>query len=133
MGLSWITALEMFTNPGDLEIAIGRANEGEKFSLNICRGPGHHYKPMITSTPYFDTVEEAIKEVKRILGDTHKALMKDFEERGSFPAQYLKPDGQGIDPEKVLNPELIERILAELREHQVASTHKMLAAKSAKG
>jgi hypothetical protein len=128
MGLSWITALEMFTNPGDLEITVGRAEEGEKFALSITRGPGHNFKPMITSAPVFDTAEDAVKEVKRILGDTHKALMRDFEERGSFPAQYLKPEGKELDPAKVLNPELIERILAELREHKVASTYKMLAA-----
>jgi hypothetical protein len=132
MGLSWVTGLEMFTNPGDLEITVKRAEENGQFALSITRGLGHNYKPMITSTPYFATAEEAIKEVRRILGDTHKALMRDFEERGSFPAQYLKPDSCELDPAKVLNPELIERILIELRLRGVAKTRDMLAVKSAK-
>ncbi len=127
MGVSMITALEIFTNPGDLEITIGQEKEGARFAIGIFRGPGHNFKPMLTSQPFAEKFEDAIEAVKGTLESIHDALSKDFADRKSFPSQYLNPGGQEIDQTKVLNPDLIHRILDELRQHRVASTYTMLA------
>jgi len=127
MGISMITALEIFTNPGDLEIIIGQEKEEAKFTIGIFRGPGHNFKPMLTSQPFAETQEDAVEAIKGTLESIREALTKDFADRKSLPSQYLNPDGLEIDLSKVLNPELIARILEELRQHRVASTYKMLA------
>ncbi len=122
-----ITALEIFTNPSDLEITIEQEKEGAKFAVGIFRGPGHNFKPMLTSQPFAEKLEDAVETIKRTLESIHEALTKDFADRKSLPSQYLNPDGLEIDQSKVLNPKLIARILNELRQHRVASTYKMLA------
>lgn len=127
MGLSLITALEIFTNPDDLEIKIGQEREGEKFSIGIFRGPGHNYKPMLNSGAFAKTLEEAVEAVKEILETVCKAITKDFADRKSIPSQYLNPGGLEIDQSKVLNPDLVSRILDELRKKRSASTCDMLA------
>ena len=120
-----LTALEIFTNPSDLEITIGQSKPGEKFAIGIFRGPGHNFKPMLTSQPFAEKWEDAIEAVKGILELIHETITKDFTEKGSVPSQYLNPEGSEIDQSKILNPGLIAKILNELRQHQVASTYKM--------
>lgn len=127
MRISMITALEIFTNPADLEITIGQKEEGVEFAIGIFRGPGHNFKPMLTSQPFAKTQEDALEAIKGILESIHEAMTKDFADRKSLPSQYLNPDGLEIDQSKVLNSELITRILDELRRHGVASTYKRLA------
>ena len=122
-----LTALEIFTNPGDLEITIRQEKDGAKFAIGIFRGPGHNFKPMLNSQPFAETQEDAIEAIKGVLEPIREAMTKDFADRKSLPSQYLNPDGQEIDQTKVLNLDLISRILDELRQHRVASTYKMLA------
>lgn len=126
MGLSMITALEIFTNPGDLEITIGQEKEGAKFAIGIFRGPGHNYKPMLTSQPFTEIREDAIKAVEGVLQTVHEAITKQFKNSGSLASRFLNPDGQEIDQSKILNQDLIGRILEELRMHGKASTYEML-------
>ena len=83
MGLSMITALEIFTNPGDLEITIGQEKEGAKFAFGIFRGPGHNYKPMLTSQPFTEIREDAIKAVEGVLQTVHEAITKQFKNSGA--------------------------------------------------
>jgi hypothetical protein len=127
MGISKITALEIFTNPGDLEICIEQEKEGAKFSIGIFRGPGHNFKPMLTSQPFAEKLEDAVGAVKGTLESIHEILTKDLADRKSFSSLYLNPSGLEIDQSKILNQDLIARILDELRQHRVASTYKMLA------
>lgn len=127
MGISMITALEIFTNPSDLEIIIGQAKEGGKFAVGILRGPGHNFKPMLTSEPFAEKFDDAVEAIKGILESVREAMTKEFMDQKSLPSQYLNPNGLEIDQSKVLNPDLINRILDELRQHKVASTYKMPA------
>lgn len=127
MGISMITALEIFTNPGDLKIAIGQEEEGSKFAIGIFRGPGHNFKPMLTSQPFAEKLEDAVEAIKEILESIREDLTNDFANVKSLLSQCLNPDGLGIDQSKVLNPDLIARILEELRQHKVARTYKTLA------
>jgi len=124
MGLSRLTSLEIFTNPSDLEIIIG-SNEG-KYGFAITRGPGHNHKVMVDSNGFADTMDDVIRVVKETLESIHESLTKDFANRNSPPSQYFNPDGLEIDQAKVLNLDLIGRIIEELRLHRIASTYKML-------
>jgi len=124
MELSMFTSLEIFTNPGDLEIII-RSNGG-KYGFAITRGPGHNHKVLIDSNGFADTMDGVIKMVKETLESIHESLTKDCANRKSLPSQYLNPDGLEIDQVKVLNLDLIGRIIDELHKHRIASTYKML-------
>jgi hypothetical protein len=125
MGIGMFTALEIFTNPGDLEITIGQEKVGAKFAIGIFRGPGHNFRPILTSQPFAEKLEDAVEAIRGTLESIREALTKDFADRKSLPSQYLNPDRQEIDPSKVLNQDLIRRILEELRAHGKASTCKM--------
>lgn len=127
MGITRSTALEIYTNPGDLEITVGQEEESGKFAIGIYRGPGHNFKLMISSVPFAESLEDAIEVIrKEVLELSMHAIEKDLEDPESFISQYLNPDGAEIDQSKVLNPGLISRILDELRQHRIASTYKML-------
>jgi len=125
MGLSRLTALEIYTNPKDLEFKIGQERPGALFAIAINRGPGHSFKPMLSSRPFFETAEAAAVAIGETLVAIHQRVTKDLEDQGSEISQNLNPDHVKIDPAEVLNLELIARILEELRQHQVASTYKM--------
>jgi hypothetical protein len=127
MGISRMTALEIFTNPSDLEITIGQEEGVGKFAIGIFRGPGHNFKPMLTSQPFGESLEDTIKTVEETLQTVHEAMTREFENKGSFVSRYLNPNGQEIDQSKVLNQDLIKWVLKELRQHQKASTYKRLA------
>ena len=126
MGISTITALEIFTNPRDLEITIGQDKNSGKFAIGIFRGPGHNFKPILTSQAFAEKLEDAIEATKETLESVRQAMIKNLADPRSLLSQQLNPDGQEIDQSKVLNPDLINQILDELRQRQVASTHKML-------
>ena len=127
MGLTMITALEIFTNPGDLEIGIGQEKNGaRRYCFGIYRGPGHNCKALLTSEPFAETKEIVIVEVGKILGIIHDVAMKELKNPESLISQFLNPDGQEVEPSRVLNSDLISRILEELRAKGCASTCEML-------
>lgn len=123
MRISMLTALEIFTNPNDLEIVIG--TDGGKYGFAITRGPGHHYKVILDTSGFAETRAATVEVIKITLDSIRETLTRDLSDQGSVPSQYLNPDGQEIDQSKVLNPDLIGRILDELRQHQTASTYRM--------
>lgn len=127
MKLSMLTVLEIFTNPDDLEITVEQEKKSAKFSIGIFRGPRHNFKPMLTSRPFTESQEDAIKSIKKIFQTVYNVAIKEFEDKESFAFQYFKHDNQKIDQSKVLNQDMITRILDELRQHRVVSTHKMFA------
>ena len=127
MGMSMITAMEIFTNPHDLEIIIGQEKSGGKFAIGIFRGPGHSYRPLVTSHMCAETVKDAVETVQGILEMIEQVMAKEVLNRDSVAFQYLNPEGQEIDQSKVLNPDLIGSIVRELEQHQKASTYKMFA------
>lgn len=125
-----ITALEICTNPLDLHITITQEKPEAKFAIGIYRGPGHNFKPMITSTPFARTAEEALNSIQNVLETAKEAMMKEFADRKSIPSRYLNPATQEIDPSRVLTSELITQILDELRKNLVANTYTMFASAS---
>ena len=120
-----ITALEIFSNPRDLEIFVGKDRDSGKFAVCIFRGPGHDFKPLITSKPFAETLESVITKTEEILEIILQISTDEFCNKESLIARILNPDGQDTDQFDVLDHDLIVRIIEELRQHQVASTYKM--------
>ncbi len=127
MGFSMITALEIFTNPGDLEIVITQDEESAKFAVGIFRGPGHNFKPIITSPPFVEKLEDAVEVIRKTLESICENMTKEFADSESMLSQWVNTGRLQIDKSKVLSSDLIGRILEELRQGRVASTCKMLA------
>ena len=121
-----ITALEIFSNPGDLEFAVAQDKEVDgKWAIGICRGPGHNYKILITSEPFAETLDAALDSVKETLDSIYEAVTAELGDPTSLATGILNPDSREIHPSNTLNPELIARIMVELREKQQASTCTM--------
>ena len=123
-GISKSTALEIFTNPRDLEIRIEQKSGG-KYAVAISRGPSHNFKIMLSSQPFTEKLEGAVEVVKEILESIRSTITKELVDTKSVLSQHLNPDGKAISQSKVLNLDLINRIVSELRQHQIASTYKM--------
>lgn len=124
-GISLLTALEIVTNPMDLKIVVNKDEGTGKYEIEIMRGPGHNFKLLISSDPFANNPEDASKEVKRILEALLQHVIKQLENPTSLVSCSLKPNGQAIDEKKILNSDLINRIVDELRHHRIASTYMM--------
>lgn len=129
-GLSRLTALEIFSNPRDLEITIGQEDGRGKFTFAIFRGPGHNFKLMLSSQPFAETQDEIVSEIGRILQFVCEFCTKELMDKGGFIHELLNPEGQEFDQSQILNQGQIDRILEELRQHKKASTHEMFVAAS---
>ena len=128
MGISMSTSLEVFTNPSDLEISIGQEKSGGKYAIFISRGPGHDFKILLSSQPFAESMEAAVKAVGEILESIRQAATNTLGDKENPISQILNSGGQEIDQSKALNPDLIQRILEELRKHKRAGTYEMLVA-----
>lgn len=62
-GISMMTALEIVTNPKDLQILLTQDKVNGKYAIVIYRGPGHNFKLLISSIPYFEKIDSALDEV----------------------------------------------------------------------
>jgi len=132
MGITRLTALEIFTNPNDLRLSVVREEgkgESGKYAILITRGPGHSFKLLLSSQPFAATVDEAARDIGEILEFIRQNATKDLERPDDGLAQFLNPGGQPVDQSRVLNEELIDRILIELRAHRFADTCQMAAAR----
>lgn len=125
-GITLITALEIFTNPKDLQISIGKKGNS-KYMFVVSRGPDHNFKPLISTTPFAETVDIAVEEIKKLLEMIQLASLKQMKDRDSFLTQVLNPNGTDLDMSKLLNTDLINYIINELKQRQVANTYETLA------
>ena len=125
MGVSLLTALEIFTNPYDLHIQIGEDKESGKYAICISRGPGHKFKPILTSTPFAETFEDEVKTVGETLEAIRQAAEREFMNTDSFVCRMFNSEGKDIDLSKVLNVGLIAKITGELQNDRVAKTYKI--------
>lgn len=123
--MTLLTALEIFTNPLDLMIVVGKEKESGKFGLGIYRGPGHNYKPMITSVPFAETLEKVVEEVKKLLEVSISASKNDLESPRSPIANILNPSLASTDQMHGLDQIMIDEILWELQQNQKAYTWEM--------
>ncbi len=124
MGLSMLTALELFTNPYDLEVTI--AQQGGKYAFVIARGPGRERgKLMLSTSPVFASAEEAVSEVKQVLEIARQAIEKEFKNGRSFASAILNPKKKDLDPLRILSSSLIEQIGKKLLAENTVSTREM--------
>jgi len=121
---SRLEAYEIFTNPYDLEIIIGKIKGNDKYAFAISRGPGHNFKLLIDSEPFAETSEEAVKVVKEFLDSIQQFVTKEANDPKSLISTFLNPDNEEIDESKILTPDLINKIAEDLQKKQVASTYK---------
>jgi hypothetical protein len=119
----------MFTNPEDLEISIGEDKESGKFSIGIFRGPRRNYRPLLTSEPFAETLEEAVETAAKILEIVRNVGTEVLEDSTSIIAGIVNPSGEAIDQSEGFNEALIRNILSELRAHRTARTCDILAPK----
>ncbi len=129
MGISKITALEIYSNPMDLEIVVGKRGNADKYAIGISRGPGHNYKALLTSEPFANDVEAAIEAVRNTLQRISEAVSQELQDPSSFAAKILNSDAQAIDQSNVLNPDRISQILDELKKNQRADTATLFLVK----
>ena len=127
-GISRLTAHEIFSNPFDLEFTLWEDEAGGgKFGFAVFRGEEQQYKPLVSTTPFAADPEAALAALKGLLEPVRTVCEKELENSGSMLSQFVNPNSRPLRELEVLNPDLIERILAELREHRSASTCDMRA------
>ena len=124
-GISRLEALEIFSNPTDLEIIITEDKKSKKYGIAFCRGPGHNFKLMLSADPYTEEFKDVINAARTILEGIYQAMTEELKNPESLIVQFLNPENNQLDESKSLNPELIDRIIKELKEHRIASTYKM--------
>ncbi len=127
MGISMITALEIFSNPKDIEIQVVKDERSGKYAIVFTRGPGHNFKLMLDSPPVFEKLEVAIGAIKETLEFVQEHGNKELSDKNSLFAKISNPEGQEVDQSRVLNSDTIARIIEELKKNMVASTYKMFA------
>ena len=120
--MTMLEALEIFSNPMDLHIFITLGKNSDKYSIGIFRGPGHDFKPMITSNPFTKKPECAINIVREILEMALNVCTKRLEDPKDVLSKIVNPGGEKFDQSKVLTTKLIERILKDLEKRKVANT-----------
>ena len=119
-----MTALEIFSNPYDLQILTYQPSEASKnWAFSITRGPGHEGKPLLSAQPIFATHEEAVKAIKGVLGSIRQFAEKELGNPASATSLFLNPERAELDQTKVLTEELIARILTDIKEKNAASTY----------
>ncbi|MBP9762365.1 hypothetical protein KBD34_01990 [Patescibacteria group bacterium] len=98
MGLSLITALEIFTNPDDLYFAVIKDPESGKYGLVIARGPGHDYKPLFDVSCNYETREGVLEMLRTGLSGTREGVIKELGSSSSLVAAIFKPPaGQPLE------------------------------------
>jgi hypothetical protein len=77
MGLSFLAALEIANHhPDDIRVeSIGPEKNG-KFAGWITRGPGHNFKPIVFTQAVYDTAEEALAKMDRIVDSCKEYVSK---------------------------------------------------------
>jgi hypothetical protein len=120
-----VTALEIIGNPKDLDFVVSRDETSGKFSIGVFRGPGHCGKPLITSErPFADTLETGADSMRGILIGIYEVVQNYFENPHNELSGSLNHDGKPLSDRDVLNPELIEKIVNELKLSGTVSTYK---------
>jgi hypothetical protein len=120
MGITLLTAMEIYTNPADLMVSINEHQGKHGFLLG--RGPGHYGKIMVECTPYFGTRQETIEYVKDLLTTLCSKVSEDLTKPDSLAAQLINPENKPIEELAGLSPSFIEKIVADLAAGKIAKT-----------
>jgi hypothetical protein len=121
-GVTRATALEIFTQPNDLEFSIGQ--KGGRWGIIITRGPGHRFKWLLSTKPVFESPKAATNVVHDVLESICQWATKELCDPATLAAQIINPEDQSLETAGVLTLEDREWIIRELEQHRVASTYK---------
>lgn len=130
MGLKIISALEIYTQPDDLQINVVNLTTGG-WGFLIARGPGHRFKPIVSciETP-LDTKKEAADMCMQLIEDICTTC-KDFISKPDhfFHCLIIKNNDGSVAPEEewnVLKQRHLDWIKSQLlSETGVANTWEM--------
>ncbi len=96
MGLSLMTALEIFTHPNDLYLGVFQPEDSEKWGIIIGRGKGHNYKPLLSNgidrNPIFDDRDAAVEDLIKVLSDIIESCGQELENPEKLHSQIVNPD-----------------------------------------
>jgi hypothetical protein len=107
MNLSRMTALEIYSNPADIEFLIAQS-EG-KHAIMVTRGPGHRFKPLLSTEAVFESRATAVTIIRSVLDVALKEGKSAFD-----------------DALEMLDQETIDHIIQDLQEQGSCSTHLFL-------
>ena len=126
-GITMSTMLEINGNPEDLYIEIGKTTINGTYAFTISRGPGHSFKPLISTTPVFKTSDDAVKEISDLLHMVHTKAITQLAKKNDLLTSIVNPNDAPVDISKTLNSERIKKILDDLRLHHFSATYKVAA------
>lgn len=104
---TFLTLLEIYSNPNDLQFQIPRKDD--KSAIMISRGPGHNFKLLLSSEYVFNSLNDAVNTIKTIL-DT---VIKECSD--GFVCSKIN--------DRVLTEKDVQRILSELKEGRISVTY----------
>lgn len=133
MGLNLLTAMEVANQYHDLYISVGKSDSTGKFAFLISRGPGHNFKPLLSTNAAFENAGEAIVAVGNILNFVCQIIKKEIVEKtdGGWTADITNPGNRPIEELDILNDQKVEQILVALRAKGVANTWELFPEVSA--
>lgn len=119
-----IIGLQIFTQADDLRFMISES--GGKHAILVSRGPKHHFKPLLSTEPDYETRDAAVDDVMKtlnficrkateVLGDPHNILTS-IENPNNLPVEQMK---------NVLRADHLRQIEEALRASGVANTYEM--------
>lgn len=122
MGLSRLTALEIFAHPKDLYLCVACGKEfPDKFGFVIARGPGHEYKFLVTCLPVLNSRAGAVKAIVSILNSSVEEGMKTWS--GDNPVtRVYNPDRHPVEAFPALTAEFVAAIEKRLADNDEVET-----------
>ncbi len=130
--MTLISALELFSNPYDLEFLVGENTEKKDgtFSLMLTRGPEHNFKVMLTGEGY-KSKDDAIDTFKKILDicvekgeEVFFGKKSSTDDVGSLLKAVGNPkDCKREEAKNALTKPMVEKIISSLKEAKVVSTY----------
>ncbi len=122
MGLSFITALEIFTNPDDLYFEVIRGPKSAKYGLVIARGPGHDYKRLFDVSCNYETREGVLEMLCIGLQGTREGVIKSLSSPSSFLAMIFKSPAEQPLEELGLTRARVDEIIEGLKTQDIFLT-----------
>lgn len=116
--MNLMTALEMYNHPGDLYFGIVRGIvDHNKWGILITRGPGHHFKLLVTSEPVFESALDAANDLKDLLDQIQSIAEGSLKNPSDSSSGLIVAICSGRQPRTELNclsKTLIDRIMQDV-------------------
>lgn len=117
-GLTLITALEIYTNPFDLDIII------TEDALMMSRGPGHNFKILLSGEWKFSDKIIIAEDIKNILKTIIDKNNTEISKPGSFVASICNPNNEPLNKAIVLTDNMLSEIILSLSKRGMVQTYQ---------